>query len=289
MTDPVPDRARLLAAADVLSTPCRDGRMVWHAWGSGPPLVLMHGGSGSWTHWIRNIDALAATGRRLLVPDLPGFGDSASPPSGHDADALVQPLLDGLQVLLGDAPVPVVAFSFGSLVASLAAAQAPARMAGLVLVGAPAVALAMRPVALERWTDVADPAARRAIHRRNLAALMLARPESITDEAVTLHAANLERDRLRERRMVRTDAMANALTRIRCPLAAIYGSEDAIYRGRWDDVQALLRALPGLRRLDMIEGAGHWVQYEDPAAFDAAVLACLDAVSAAAPTSPTGS
>ena len=77
----------LLARATRCETPCRtvSGTMVWHLWGqqgfdaSLAPLLLLHGGSGSWTHWLRNIDALVASGRRVLVPDLPGFGDSAAP------------------------------------------------------------------------------------------------------------------------------------------------------------------------------------------------------------------
>jgi len=28
--------------------------------GSGPDVVLFHGGMGSWKHWIRNVDPLAA-------------------------------------------------------------------------------------------------------------------------------------------------------------------------------------------------------------------------------------
>ena len=83
------------------------------------------------------------------------------------------------------------------------------------------------------------------------------------------------------------DPVANA----EAALAAIYGSEDAIYRELWADVEGFLRALPALRRFELVEGAGDWVQYEDAAAFDAALLAALQAVgvSAAAPTSPTGS
>jgi 2-hydroxy-6-oxonona-2,4-dienedioate hydrolase len=46
-----------------------------------PPVVLFHGGSGSWTHWVRNIQPLVAAGRQVIAADLPGFGDSASPPS----------------------------------------------------------------------------------------------------------------------------------------------------------------------------------------------------------------
>ena len=38
-----------------IETPCGDGSLVWRVWGSGPPLILLHGGYGSWTHWIRNV------------------------------------------------------------------------------------------------------------------------------------------------------------------------------------------------------------------------------------------
>jgi hypothetical protein len=43
------------AEARMFETPCGDGDMVWHVWGDGPPLVLFHGGYGSWTHWIRKV------------------------------------------------------------------------------------------------------------------------------------------------------------------------------------------------------------------------------------------
>jgi len=271
-----PDPAALLAKADEIRTPCGDGTIVWRLWGSGRPLVLLHGGSGSWTHWLRNIEPLAATGRRLFVPDLPGFGDSASPPHGTDADALVQPLLQGLQDLFGHAPVDVLAFSFGSVVASLAAADHSERFAQLVLVGAPAKALAKPPFTLRPWLGVDDAQQRRMIHRHNLGALMLAKPASITELAVDLHAHNLERDRLRNRKMVRTDAVEQALKKITCPMAAIYGREDALYRADWRGVESQLRALPTMRSLQFIDGAGHWVQFEDPVAFQAAAVAALD-------------
>ena len=60
-------------------TPCGDGSMVWRVWGKGEPLVLFHGGSGSWTHWIRNISELSKH-YELWLADIPGLGDSAMPP-----------------------------------------------------------------------------------------------------------------------------------------------------------------------------------------------------------------
>ena len=60
-------------------TPCGDGSMVWHIWdtsgGIAPVLALFHGGAGSWRHWAHNIPELSQH-YRLLVPDLPGLGES---------------------------------------------------------------------------------------------------------------------------------------------------------------------------------------------------------------------
>src|SRR3989304_255357 len=84
-------------------TPCAAGSMVWRIWGEGPPLVLLHGASGSWTHWIRNVLPLAAR-FRVLVPDMPGFGDSDAPLDPHTAPGLADLVASGLDVLLPPPP-----------------------------------------------------------------------------------------------------------------------------------------------------------------------------------------
>ena len=61
------------------------GDVVWHSWGRGEPLVLLHGGTGSWLHWVRNVEPLARD-FTVLVPDLPGSGESASPPPPISAE-----------------------------------------------------------------------------------------------------------------------------------------------------------------------------------------------------------
>lgn len=177
-TLPVPAEVlRLQALARRETTPCGDGDMVWHVWGDArpdrPPLVLLHGGSGSWTHWVRNIDDLLAAGRELWIPDLPGFGASASPTRGGDADALVEPLAEGLRALFGPRPCDLVGFSFGGLTAGLLLAEHPELARQLVLVGAPAMGVVpKRQFELKAWRHLpAD--GQLATHRYNLAALML--------------------------------------------------------------------------------------------------------------------
>lgn len=278
LPDPIP---RLLAAAQALQTPCGDGVVQWHRWGpseAGPagPVVLLHGGSGSWTHWVRNIDALVAGGRQVLVPDLPGFGDSARPPGGGDADDVAPALEQGLAALLGDRRCDLVGFSFGGLTAGLLAAAHPQRAARLVLVGAPAMGVSdAGRIVLRGWRHLEDATARAAVHRHNLAVLMLHRPEAIDDLALALHAANVVRDRMQRRRLARTEALKDALQQVRCPVWAIYGREDVLYQGRMDRLADAFALAPSFRGLTLIDDAGHWVQYERPQAFDAALARVL--------------
>ncbi|MGH8829819.1 MAG: alpha/beta fold hydrolase [Polaromonas sp.] len=282
--DRLPDEAQaILKTATRLETPCGAGSLVWHVWGRDAgssvlaPAVLFHGGSGSWTHWLRNIPALAASGRRVYVPDLPGFGDSAAPLQGTDADAIPEPVEQGLKILLGDRACDLVGFSFGGMVAGFIAAQFPARAARLVLVGAPGLGIAPeKAVQLTSWRHLSDPLRRDAVHRGNLAALMLYRQEAITELALRLHVANVLRDRMKGRGLSRTDVLARTLTQVHCPVDAIYGSEDALYRGRMQLLEPVLRQAEGFGSLGLIEAAGHWVQFERVDAFNEALLAVLN-------------
>lgn len=51
-------------------------------WGSGTPLLLLHGITASSHTWWRIGPALAATGRRVVAPDLPGHGATDAPAAG---------------------------------------------------------------------------------------------------------------------------------------------------------------------------------------------------------------
>src|SRR5437870_10844169 len=158
--------------------PCEAGAMMWRIWGEGPPLVLLHGASGSWTHWIRNILPLAAR-FRVLVPDMPGFGDSEAPPEPHTADGLADLLAASLDVML---PPPtrfdLAGFSFGGIIGGLVAAQLGRRISTLVLLGTGGLGLPPgSPRRLARIESAMSPEEIRGVHRANLLTLMLAGAE----------------------------------------------------------------------------------------------------------------
>jgi pimeloyl-ACP methyl ester carboxylesterase len=273
----------LQARARRVTTPIGEGgQIVWHVWGEGAgglPLVLLHGGSGSWTHWVRNIEALVAAGREVWAPDLPGFGDSDGVPGGQDVDTMLVPLHHGLQQLLGARSFDLVGFSFGGMTAGMLAVAFPQGVRQLFVVGAPAMWMSSdKAVRLLGWRHLASEGAREQAHRHNLQALMLHDPARIDADTLALHVQNVLRDRLPRRRLSQTDVLAQALGRVACPVQAIYGRHDALYSGRHAALeQAFVAATPCFAGLHWVDDAGHWVQYEQPARFDALLLACLAA------------
>ena len=269
--------ARITALATRIETPCGDGRLVWHQWGAGRPVMLLHGGSGSWTHWIRNVEALAAAGYRVIVPDLPGSGDSDPPPDGHDADVIPRWLEQGLRELLSpDASLDVVAFSFGTIVAVLFARDWPARVRRLVLTGPPVLRHNPPPfVGLRSWRDAPPGPARDRVHLHNLRVFMCANPAAADALAVETHGRNVERDRLTKRRLAQTSLLHDTIRQLRLPLHLIAGSLDVLYRHQWDVIHASLDEVPALQSRTLIEGAGHWVAYEAAERYNAIVLALL--------------
>lgn len=69
------------------------GRVALHlvSAGSGDPVVLLHGWPQTWRAWRKLMPLLAAR-YRLIVPDLPGLGDSSKPADGYDKKTLAADL-----------------------------------------------------------------------------------------------------------------------------------------------------------------------------------------------------
>ena len=274
-----------LAGAQRAVTELEGVKTVWHIWGAleRPAMVLLHGGSGSWTHWVHNIAPLRDAGWRVLVPDLPGFGDSDLPSGCTDVDALPAHLHAGLQQLQQSGQcadeVSVVGFSFGGMAGALWLAEHAQDAQRLVLVGAPGMGLTVpERIPLKGWRHLPTLEAQEVVHRHNLMALMLQNPNSLDDLALSLHAANVARDRMPRRRMSSTDIVAQTLPQLQVPVSAIYGEHDALYKGRLPELQAAMqRQAAHWGQWHTVAGAGHWVQYEAAQTFNAALLEILGA------------
>jgi pimeloyl-ACP methyl ester carboxylesterase len=255
-----------------LETPCGDGSLVWRSWGRGPPLLLMHGSHGAWSHWIRNIDALALT-RTVWAPDLPGFGESAMPPREEHA-AIAEVIAAGARTLIGDAQaIDVVGFSFGGVVAAHVAAFHPAIVRRLILVGTGGLDTPMGEVDLRRVRGLVDEE-RNAALRANLLGLMLHHAAAADDLAVYLHGRNGARGRLRAGPLVMPDKLLAVLPQVAAPISVVWGAHDRPHPDPALQEQVLRKFQPDLE-FRVIPEAGHWVMYEGDAKFNRVLLELL--------------
>jgi pimeloyl-ACP methyl ester carboxylesterase len=259
--------AAVISEMDALATrevtPAGSGLMRWRLWGVGRPLLLLHGASGAWTHWLRNIPALA--GRfRLLVPDMPGFGDSDTPPEPHTADTLAALVASGLDRMApSPAEIDIAGFSFGSIIAGLVAARLGRRVRTLALIGAGGLGFPLaRTRPLVRIVPDMLPDAVRRVHAENLQILMIADAVKVDDLAVHIQMENVRRTRFKSGTIPDSDVLIRALPLVEARLVAIYGRRDAfVGEALPERRRALVSARPDAA-FHVIDGAGHWAPYE---------------------------
>lgn len=105
--------------------------------GSGPALVMLHGGgpgASGVSNYSRNIDALAQR-FRVIVPDLPGYGRSVKGVDQADPFGYLANMIRGLLDELGIAACHLVGNSYGGAAALRLALDTPDRVDRLVLMG----------------------------------------------------------------------------------------------------------------------------------------------------------
>ncbi|MCB9766283.1 MAG: alpha/beta hydrolase [Alphaproteobacteria bacterium] len=255
--------------------------------GRDPPLILIHGLSAYIGCWTPQIQRFTAQGRRVLALDLPGFGGSDRPDGPYSPPwyaRLIARWLDAVGVAHG----VVVGHSMGGQIAMRFALDHPERVDGLVL-AAPAGIETFKPDAADWmrafWTTERAEHATEDELRANFTKLAFNR----TDE----HVEALLCERVRMQKHPTWPATARAVSRciagmldhpvraelggLHVPTLVVYGSDDRMIpnpvftKGTTAAIAAeARRALPDAR-LTLLEGAGHYVQHDDPEGFHAAV------------------
>lgn len=242
-------------------------------------IVMIHGFRGD-HHGMRLI-AEALPDRRVIVPDLPGFGLSDPWPGGHTLTDFIEFLdafLHGLD--LPEHPV-IVGHSFGSIICAEFAARFPTELSALILINpisAPALsgprALAtkatlgyyktaaalpekiglrlLRAPAIVRVMSIAmaktrDPTLRRYIHAQHDAHF-----SSFTDRRALLDTFSTSV----------SHTAADRACEIRSPTMIIAGGRDDI--STLADQECLAATIPQAA-LTVVARAGHLIHYEAPA------------------------
>jgi pimeloyl-ACP methyl ester carboxylesterase len=252
----------------------REPLLYYEEKGSGPPLVLIHGGALGRRMWDEQFDVFSKN-YRVIRYDVRGFGKSATPtrPYSHVQD------LHDLLCFLKISEAYVVGLSLGSMIAVDFALTHPEMTSALVLAGPAVNGFAWNPVdekqarkairlAVNGENDSAldalmqDPYLATAAQRPDLAPRMRA---MATDNLQSMLTSSILERPMRP-------AAIKRLKEIHAPTLVIIGTRDVADSQK--NAELLKSQVPNCQRVD-IEGSGHLVNLEKPKEFDAAVLAFL--------------
>jgi len=261
-----------------------DARLAVHTSGSGLPVVLLHGFPLDHTMWSGQ-DPLADA-VRLIVPDQRGFGASgaAVPESIAQLADDVVALLDALHVV---EPAVICGLSMGGYVAEHVAVRHPCRVRALVLVDTkleadtPEARAARSKLAatVERVGQeaVAEAMIPNLLARSEAARANPARPLIEEQLRRTIHATPVETITAALAALAARPDMVESMRAVAVPVLLVVGEEDAI-----TPPECMERAERVLQRprLLIMPRCGHMAPLEDPATFNAAVLAFLEEVVA---------
>ena len=239
-------------------TVAHEGAALYYAvHGAGPSVVLLHGGMGNADHWAGQVGALRER-YRLVTMDSRGHGRSTwdgKPLGYHLMASDVLAVMDHLDI----EAAAIVGWSDGGNIGLDLAINHPGRVSRLFVFGAN-----FHPSGLK-----APPAGSATF------------PNYLKRATADLVRLSSEKNRLAGmlkalRKMWRTEpAFTEAeLSAIRAPVVIAHAEHDEIVRR--DHSERLTELVPGAR-LRLLPGVSHFALWQDPAAFNAAVLEFLAA------------
>lgn len=261
--------------------------------GAGTESILFVHGVGGWAeNWSETIERVAASGRRAIAFDLPGFGAS-TPVRGARYFNLQDPfyasVVEGVRRALGLERPHLVGHSLGGGIVAVTAAVHPDAWRSLTLVApggvGPEIALFLRIfslplLALTTWLPRPAAAGRAVLESCFYDRSRI--PQHLYDEGVRYDATYPETLRVMRavatirgvRRSVREPWLAR-MAEHAAPVLVVWGRRDGVIPA--SQREALHRVFPDAE-IALIEDAGHLVMAEQPDAFAATLLPFLERI-----------
>ena len=236
-----------------------DGARIWYAaYGSGPAVIVLHGGLGNSGNWGYQVPALIEHGYRVVVMDSRGHGRSTRDawPFSYDLMSTdVLALMDTLHL----EKAALVGWSDGACTALALASHQPDRVAGVFF-----FACNMDPSGTKEF--VFTPMIGRCLNRHKQDyAQRSATPDRFDEfsEAVGL--------------MQRTQPnySADELAGISVPVAIVQSEHDEFIKR--EHAEYLARTIPGAEFI-YLPGVSHFAPLQRPEQFNPVMLAFLDRV-----------
>jgi pimeloyl-ACP methyl ester carboxylesterase len=237
-----------------------DGARVWYAsYGSGSPVILLHGGLGHSGNWGYQVPALVGAGHSVVVIDSRGHGRSTRDSRPFRYELMASDVLAVMETLsIGKAAV--VGWSDGACTALILGMKAAERVAGVFFFGCNMDPSGTKELVLP--IPILDRCLGR--HAKDYARLS-ATPDRFGEfaEAVSL--------------MMKTEPNTSAreLADIHVPVAIVHSEHDEFIKP--EHAEYLARSIPGAE-LIRLPGVSHFAPLQRPDEFNRVVCAFLSKV-----------
>ena len=250
----------------------QDSTVCWRSWGKGKPLILLHGGYGSWAHWIKQAIPFSKN-YNVLIPDMPGFGESEDLTLPHTPEKISANIAETLLKLISPEETPIICgFSFGGLIAghlSYNLIERGLNPEKLILVGPGGLGAKrgeMRNM-IARHSKMSQEEIYQA-HKTNLEILMMHDATKVDDWSVHIQKQNTDAHRIKSRPISSTDTLARILEKQDVPLFLVWGEKDASVCVYLEERMSILRDINSKVRFHVEYNLGHWIMYENDVVFN---------------------
>jgi pimeloyl-ACP methyl ester carboxylesterase len=234
-----------------------DGAQIYYAtFGSGTPVILLHGGLANGRYWGNQVPALTRAGYRAILIDSRGHGRSS-----RDARPFTYELMasDVIAVMdrLGIAKAAVVGWSDGAIIGLVMALKHPERLTRVF-----AFAANMDPSGVKPDADSNPTFARFVDQASQDYPALSPTPTEFPDFKKAI-------ERMWD---AEPNYKAADLAQIHTPVAIVDGDHDEAIKREHTDY--LARGIP-YAKLIILPGASHFAMLQKPAVFNAAMLRFL--------------
>jgi pimeloyl-ACP methyl ester carboxylesterase len=237
----------------------REGAAIWYAsYGSGRPVILLHGGLGNSGNWGYQLPALFGSGYQAVLIDSRGHGRSTRDSRPFSYELMADDVLAVMDALRLERAA-LVGWSDGACTALVLADAHPERAGGVFY-----FACNMDPSGVKESMDWSAPTLEHCISRHRQDYAQLSSTPGQFDELA--EAVGL---------MQRTQPNYSAadLAAIRVPVAVAHSEHDEFIQH--EHAEYLARTIPGAEFV-YLAGVSHFAPLQRPAQFNGALLAFLD-------------
>lgn len=236
-----------------------DGAQIWYAtFGSGSPVVLLHGGLGHGGNWGYQVPALVENGYCAVVIDSRGHGHSTRDERPYSYDQMasdISAVMDALKI----EKAAVVGWSDGACTALILASKTPAQVAGVFY-----FACNMDPSGTKEFEFT--PIVQRCFHRH---------VKDYAELSVTPDKFNEFSEAVGLMQRTQPNYSANDLAQISVPVAVVHSEYDEFIKR--EHAEYLAQSIPHAEFIHL-PGVSHFAPLQRPEQFNAVMLAFLGKV-----------